>query len=222
MARAPGHNFGQIIGNFCEKSLGPILKRFADEHGLYLDQKGKRPARSGQSLLWKNKYGFCNSLDYVLERGGTPERFGTPVAFIECAWRRYTKHSVNKAAEITGAVLPVVEENCFSAPMFGCLLVGDYSSQPKKQLKEIGFSIVHIKYETVIKAFQTVGMDVRYDDNTDDDVHRRNKASWKSLSDSQKTKVWDKLVSLNRAQMGVLLRDLERAVNRVIESDQGN
>jgi hypothetical protein len=45
MARAPGHNFGQTIGNFCEASLGPVLKEFAAEHGLYLDQKGEEASK---------------------------------------------------------------------------------------------------------------------------------------------------------------------------------
>ena len=93
MAKAAGHKFGQFIGEYCEKAIEPLLKEFADKHGLFLDKAGNRPARSGKKVKWIDSYGNSHNLDYVLERGGTPEKVGTPVAFIESAWRRYTKHS---------------------------------------------------------------------------------------------------------------------------------
>src|SRR2546423_10453545 len=106
MAEAAGHKFGQFIGEYCESAIEPLLQEFADKYGLFLDKKGPRPARSGKKLRWVDSYGNGHDLDYVLERGGTPEKVGTPIAFIESAWRRYTKHSKNKAQESQGAVLP--------------------------------------------------------------------------------------------------------------------
>ena len=44
--------------------------------------------------------GNVHDLDYVFEQGGTEATIGQPKAFIEIAWRRYTKHSRNKAQEI--------------------------------------------------------------------------------------------------------------------------
>lgn len=93
MAEAAGHKFGQFVGEYCEARVEPLLQEFADRHGLYLDKKGERPARKGKKLTWIDSYGNGHDLDYVLERGGTPDHVGTPVAFIESAWRRYTKHS---------------------------------------------------------------------------------------------------------------------------------
>ena len=43
MAQAPGHKFGQVIGNYCEAAVGPLLKEIAEKHGLFLDKKGTRP-----------------------------------------------------------------------------------------------------------------------------------------------------------------------------------
>jgi hypothetical protein len=111
MAEAAGHRFGQLIGEYCEKAVEPLLKEFADRHGLFLDKAGDRPARSGKKVKWIDSYGNSHNLDYVLERGGTPEKVGTPVAFIESAWRRYTKHSRNKAQEIQGAILPIRDKH---------------------------------------------------------------------------------------------------------------
>jgi hypothetical protein len=58
-------------------------------------------------VTWQDGYGNKHDLDYVLERGGDEERLGVPAAFIESAWRRYTKHSKNKVQEIEAAVMPV-------------------------------------------------------------------------------------------------------------------
>jgi hypothetical protein len=107
MAISPGHKFGQLIGEVLEMAIEPILSEFAKQQGLFLDKKGPRPVRDGQKVCWTDLNGNKHDLDFVLERGGTPDRFGVPVAFIEAAWRRYTKHSRNKAQEIQGAILPL-------------------------------------------------------------------------------------------------------------------
>lgn len=113
MAEAAGHKWGQFVGEYCESAIEPLLREFATKHGLFLDKKGPRAARSGKKLSWVDSYGNGHDLDYVLERGGTASKVGTPVAFIESAWRRYTKHSKNKAQEIQGAVLPIAEKHRF-------------------------------------------------------------------------------------------------------------
>ncbi len=105
MAEASGHKWGQFIGEFCESAIEPLLQAFAVQHGLFLDKKGIRPARPGKKLNWMDSFGNSHDLDYVLERDGAPEKIGTPIAFFESAWRRYTKHSRNKAQEIQGPLV---------------------------------------------------------------------------------------------------------------------
>jgi hypothetical protein len=125
VARSPAHQWGQIIGQqFLEVALEPVLRAVAIEHGLYLDVKGDRPARSGKKIAWADDFGNTHELDFVLERGGTPDRVGDPVAFIETAWRRYTKHSRNKAQEVQGAVLPLATRHHRHAPFVGVVLAG--------------------------------------------------------------------------------------------------
>lgn len=86
MAQAPGHRFGQIIGDALEVAVEPLLRSFASEHDLYLDKQGPRGTRRGKKLSWTDLFGNTHDLDYVMERGGTGDKIGTPVAFIEIAW----------------------------------------------------------------------------------------------------------------------------------------
>jgi hypothetical protein len=97
VAESPAHRFGQIIGEVLEAAVVPLLAAFAVKYGLYLDKQGDRPCRPGKKCTWLDLNKNKHDLDFVLERGGTFEQLGVPAAFIETAWRRYTKHSRNKA-----------------------------------------------------------------------------------------------------------------------------
>lgn len=100
MAELPSHTFGQYLGNLLEIVFLPELDEFCATHGLYLDKHGVRPVRKGKKATWIDGYGNSHDLDFVIEKNGTPHAMGRPLAFIEAAWRRYTKHSRNKAQEI--------------------------------------------------------------------------------------------------------------------------
>src|SRR4051812_33111649 len=105
MAQSPAHRFGQIIGDVLEAAVEPLLADFAKKHGLYLDKRGERSCRPGVKCTWIDLNKNSHDLDFVLERGGTADKRGIPAAFIETAWRSYTKHSRAKAQEIQGAVM---------------------------------------------------------------------------------------------------------------------
>lgn len=45
MAKSPSHKFGQIIGNLLKEITLPILQKFCDARGLYLDKQGMRGVR---------------------------------------------------------------------------------------------------------------------------------------------------------------------------------
>jgi hypothetical protein len=218
MAEAAGHRFGQAIGEFCESALAPLLRDFAKKHGLYLDTTGPRPARSGKKLRWLDSYGNAHDLDFVLERGGTPEKIGTPVAFIESAWRRYTKHSKNKAQEIQGAVLPIADRHRFSAPMLGCVLAGEYTAGALKQLQSHGFKVLFFSYDVIRTAFQAVGVDAQFDEATPDHILKKKMQKWSAVSVKEKVSLREKLLELNRHNVQEFMTHLERAVERQISS----
>ena len=165
MADSPAHRFGQIIGEVLESAIEPLLTRFARQHHLYLDRKGPRPARAGSKVAWTDKNRNKHDLDFVLERGGTAQKIGAPVAFIETAWRRYTKHSRNKAQEIQGAIAPLVETHSTSAPLVGVILAGVFTEGSITQLHSHGFHVVYFSYESMVAAFKRVGIDARFDED---------------------------------------------------------
>ncbi|MBX9678880.1 MAG: hypothetical protein K2X38_08940 [Gemmataceae bacterium] len=218
MAEAAGHKWGQFIGEYCESAIEPLLQDFANRHGLYLDKKGLRPARTGRKLRWVDSFGNGHDLDYVLERGGTPTTIGTPIAFIESAWRRYTKHSRNKVQEIQGAILPIAEKHRFSAPMLGCILAGEYTAGALNQLKSIGFKVFYLTYESVIEAFDSVGVDARFDETTPDAEFDRKLQQWAAIDKAKRPRVWKRLLKLNKQSLDDFMLNLERAVVRQINA----
>src|ERR1051325_9331170 len=151
MAESHSHTFGQIIGDLLETAIQPHLEKFAAENKLFLDKKGERLIRKGKKVSWKDIKDNIHDLDFVLERNGTNESLGIPVAFIETAWRRYTKHSRNKAQEIQGAILPLVETYKNSGPFIGAILAGVFTKGALEQLSSLGFSVLYIPYQNIIK-----------------------------------------------------------------------
>lgn len=218
MAKSPAHQFGQIIGDVLEASVESLLQQFAEEHNLYLDKKGARPARKGKKASWLDVYGNKHDLDFVLERGGSDTQIGTPVAFIETAWRRYTKHSRNKAQEIQGAILPLVETHRNAAPFAGVVLAGYFTDAALTQLRSLGFSILYFPYETVVEVFQHAGIDARFDEQTPDAEFAEKVNAWKALPVGVRAGVAGALVELNAQAVQRFMDALRRAVKRQIES----
>jgi hypothetical protein len=71
---------------------------------------------------------------------------GMPAAFIETAWRRYTKHSRNKAQEIQGAIMPLVETYMKAGPFIGAVLAGVFTKGALMALnshRDLGLLCVH-------------------------------------------------------------------------------
>jgi hypothetical protein len=225
MAASPAHKFGQDLGNLLEyvvryEILMPRLEAFSRERHFYLDSQGPRPARPGKKVTWVDKYGNSHDLDFVIEAGGTPEVLGRPVAFIEAAWRRYTKHSKNKVQEIQGAILPIIELHQLSAPFHGAVLAGDFSAPALTQLRNNRFSVLYIPYETVVSAFRQVGFDVAFDESTPDEVFAEASARLKAISPEDIRAIRGALTVASQGEtdrfMEILRISLERFVTKVL------
>jgi DNA modification methylase len=175
MATSYSHTFGQIIGGVIEAAIEPSLQDFSTKHGLFLDKKGYRPARKGMKVSWVDLYGNTHDLDYVLERGGTPEIIGEPIAFIETAWRRYTKHSRNKAQEIQGAIQLLALTHKYSCPFPGVILAGVFTEGALAQLRSLGFQVLYFPYSSVLTAFKAVGIDSDFNENTSESAFAKKK-----------------------------------------------
>lgn len=217
MAQAPGHRLGQIIGDTLELAVGPSLKDFADQHGLYLDARGERPARPGKKVTWKDDLGNTHDLDHVLERGGTDRQLGIPVAFIETAWRRYTKHSRNKAQEIQGAILPLLTSWAQVKPFAGVVLAGVWTQGSLNQLRSNGFSILNIPYETMIDVFRQWDLEIYYEESSSDDFLQEQIDRWAELSSVERDDLGRALREEISEQLNVFMNDLAQTVLRRIE-----
>jgi len=217
MAISPSHKFGQIIGDALEAAIRPLLLEFAKQQGLYLDQKGSRPCRKGLKCSWTDLHGNTHDLDFVLERGGTESEKGTPVAFIETAWRRYTKHSRNKAQEIQGAIEPLAETYKHAGPFKGAVLAGVFTEGALDQLRSLGFTVLFFPYKTVISAFERVGIDAFFDEDTPDVECQRKVNQWDNLSKVDKEKVPKALLEGNQEEVRKFMTSLIASITRQID-----
>lgn len=217
MAASPAHRFGQLIGEIVEPALEPVLREFATRHGLFLDKQGPRAARKGRKKVrWIDIHGNRHDLDYVLERGGSDQKVGVPVAFIESAWRTYTKHSRNKVQEIQGAILPLVETHGRVAPFIGAMLAGVFTDGALRQLESLGFKLLYFSHAEIAEAFRVVGINTEWREDTPDvELAERVKAC-EALSQEQRERVGVALLAKKSDDVQVFLDALERSVTRQV------
>lgn len=216
MAVSNSHKFGQIIGDSLEMAMEPFLRNFACRMGFYLDKKGIRKARPGKKVTWRDINNNRHDLDFVMEKGGTEECVGRPIAFIECAWRRYTKHSRNKAQEIQGAIIPLRERYKNDNPFIGVVLAGVFTQDSIIQLESLGFSILFIPYETIIAAFKRVKICVRYDETTDESFFAAEIEKWNQLTPRQKNTIYRTIAKKSESEIHSFILSLENKLTREI------
>ncbi len=219
MAQSPSHRFGQIIGDTLEHAIQPILKAVAKDLGLYLDAKGERKARgTKRKVAWVDGKGNTHDLDYVFEFGGSDEQIGSPRAFIEIAWRRYTKHSRNKAQEIQGAILPLAERYSDSHPFLGVVLGGVFTEGSLNQLRSHGFTVLYFSYESVKAAFASAGVDAAFDEDTPDSNLLRRVKQYQKLPAKKKDGIAAFLRDRHKVDLEGFTSSLRVTLTRKIDS----
>ncbi|WP_229505606.1 hypothetical protein [Massilia genomosp. 1] len=196
--------------------LKPRLEAFAGAKHFYLDSQKERPARTGKKVSWNDKYGNKHDLDFVIEVGGSETERGMPVAFIEAAWRRYTKHSKNKAQEIQGAILPIIELHHLAAPFYGAVLAGEFTDNALAQLRNNKFSVLYIPYRQVVDAFAAVGFDIEFDEDTSDKSFAEANVRLASLSDAEKAEIRVFLVDASKNETDKFMTALQATLERFI------
>lgn len=221
MAQSPSHKFGQDLGKLLEDIvqydiLKPRLQQFAQTKNYYLDWQRSRPARRGKKVTWEDKYGNKHDLDFVIEIDGTDDQIGTPVAFIESAWRRYTKHSKNKAQEIQGAILPIIELHHLSAPFYGAILAGDFTKPALDQLRNNGFTVIYIPYKDVVEAFKVIDFDVAFEEETPDESYTEASRRLANLTAADKEKLRQALMRVSKQEVDRFMDRLRNCLERYI------
>ncbi|MBC7816750.1 MAG: DNA methylase [Planctomycetaceae bacterium] len=219
MAQSPTHKFGQIIGELIERPLYEPLLELAKRQGLYLDSKHSRPARGGKNkVAWQDSKGNWHDLDYVLEAGGSEETLGRPKAFIEVAYRRYTKHSRNKAQEMQGAILPLAETYAHDRPFLGVVLAGVFTEGSVTQLRSHGFGVLYFPFASIVAAFQQVGIDAAFDESSSDRDVKRKVIACAKLRQTDWNKIVNHLRHLHRTEIESFLHQLEVSLSRTIQT----
>jgi hypothetical protein len=218
VALAPGHRLGQIIGEMLELALGPAIAEFCAAHGQYLDKEGPRRARPGITVTWVDDLGNKHDLDYVVERGGTEDEIGIPAAFIETAWRRYTKHSKNKAQELEAAVLPVAAKWSHVDPFVGVMLAGEFTHNALEQLRSNGIFVQRIPYQTIVDVYASLGIDVSSREGTADSDLQFKIDRLEALSEDEKESIGDRLRYAASEEIKAFMEALSVAIMRRISS----
>lgn len=216
---SPGHKLGQMVGDFFEELLSEELVKLCNKHGFYCDKKGLRPKVRGnkKKVTWMDWNGNKHDLDYVIEKDGSMERRGTPVAFIELAWRRYTKHSRNKTGELEGSLLPL-RDTYPSCRFLGVILAGNYTEGGKRQLLSHGVEVLHLAFEALASCFRTKGVELNYPEDASADLKLAVIEAWRTLGTGDLEAIKKRFRQVIRKDYSRFKNSLEKALLRTIQS----
>jgi hypothetical protein len=218
VADAPGHLLGQLIGGLLETATEPPLRELVARHKLYLDVKGERPGvRAGKLLSLPDGDGNKHDLDFVIERPGTDGEGGHYAAFIECAWRRYTKHSKAKAQEIQGAVLPLVQKWAEVGPVPAVVVAGQWSRPSIKQLESAGFVVLELDFQTTLETFAKFGIDIKGRDKVADQFWQEQVDRLRHLSNDELDALAATLRKDHLEDFESFIAELEKRIVRTVE-----
>ena len=219
MAKSQSHTLGEFIGAFFEDLMKKPFRDFADKNGLYFDTIGPRKARKGKKVTWTDVHGSKHDLDFVLEKGGTEDVIGEPIAFIELAWRSYTKHSKNKAQEIQGAVNPICEKYQLTKPFKGAILSGQFTDNSINQLRSDDFHVLYIPLSKLVEAFSTHGLDVYFDEDTSEtDLRKKYAAVSKKANMPLLNKVREEILKTCDTEIKQFVKELSDTYKRKIKT----
>ncbi|NJO55758.1 MAG: hypothetical protein HC834_04695 [Rhodospirillales bacterium] len=153
-----------------------------------------------------------------MEAGGTDDKLGNPKAFIEIAYRRYTKHSRNKAQEIQGAIGPLAHTYAHDHPFIGVVLAGVFTEGSLTQLRSHGFGVLYMPFKSIVKAFNVVGIDADFDEESTDAGVQSKVEAWAKLPAGATARVGSALRRIERAAFTAFLAELEKCLARKVAS----
>lgn len=219
MASSPTHKFGQIIGDLLELATVEKVRPVADAHGMYLDSIHPRPARNGKrNIHVEDLEGNFHDLDLVVEEGGSEQVLGRPRAFIEVAWRRYTKHSKNKAQEISSAVLACAKRYADDAPFTGTVLAGEFTQNSLNQLTSQGFVVVHFPLSAIVDAFAVAGINAYWEEDTPDAEIEEQVKRYEELPKEKIDAIKSRLFEIETDAFNTFVHVLDQSLDRRIET----
>ncbi len=103
----------------------------------------------------------------MLELHGTENEIGIPVAFVECFWRRGSRHSKDKARDDSGKLMPM-RETYPTARFLGIVAAGDFTKPARDLIRSREIDLFYVPKDNIIiiKAFFYNGLIMDYPDNS--------------------------------------------------------
>lgn len=219
MAVSPSHALGQIAGYMMEQAFFDMILPVANEFDLFVDRQGPRPARgTRKKVTWVDDHDNKHDLDFVLERGGSSSMLGRPAAFIESAWRRYTKHSVNKAGEIANALVPLRRTFRFDRPFLGALVAGEWTQGGITHMESQGINVLHLPVETLVDAFKVEDIDFRFEETTPAEHMAAQVECWSTIGPEGQENVMKALRESAATQFDAFATRLRDHLSRRVQS----
>jgi hypothetical protein len=159
-----GHKLGQLIGDWYEEYFVlPLLQEVGKKLKLFVDSRFvTRTARNGR-VIWEDLDGNSVDYDYVLELGGSEEKVGIPVGFVECFWRRGARHSKDKARDDSGKLMPM-RETYPTARFLGIVAAGDFTQPARALVRSRNIDLFYVPKEKIVTAFSECGLRMDYPD----------------------------------------------------------
>lgn len=161
-----GHALGQLVGDWWEEYVAaPMLRDVATRLGLYLDTRFAARACRGAAVSWEDEAGNGVDYDFVLELGGTTERRGVPVGFVESFWRRGARHSKDKARDDTGKLVPM-RDTYPTARFLAIVAAGDFTEPARELVRSRGVELFYVPKDKVVECFSRHGLQIDCPDRT--------------------------------------------------------
>jgi hypothetical protein len=159
-----GHKLGQFIGDWFEEFFVlPLLNEAANKLSLFSDNRFVKRTARGEKIVWQDEDGNSVDYDFVLELGGTQANIGIPVAFVECFWRRGSRHSKDKARDDSGKLMPM-RTAYPTARFLGIVSAGDFTEPARELVRSRDIDLFYVSKDKVIQAFSKNGLVMDYPD----------------------------------------------------------
>ncbi len=167
-----GHKLGQLVGDwFQDFFVMPLLNEVAGSLGLFLDHRAcfRNRGVRGDKILWADEDGNAVDYDFVMELNGSSEKLGIPVAFLECFWRRGSRHSKDKARDDSGKLMPM-RVTYPTARFLGIVASGEFTRPARELVESRKINLFYVPKSKVIETFQNIGLEMDYDDKSREEV----------------------------------------------------
>ena len=99
----------------------------------------------------------------------------------------------------------------------GAILAGLFTEPSLKQMESSGFTVALFSYETIITAFASAHVNVRFDESTPDQAFSKVISQIERLSENERSSIKDSLVRSNKPLIDKFFSNLKATLDRQIE-----